>query len=187
MNEFDKIKLDWDSIDKTDVAELREFFLRYSFFTTNNMAQLIKLSARNVRKYKKQAGFGKAVVLSPLPVNIKVPIKIDLPDNWDTPEWWRENYPKYGTWTLSRATGLSRPVIRLRINKYCGGLLTHEEATLSNHPRFDKEWLTEHYITQGKSLRACSKLAGVSPDTLAGWLNRLGIRVRSQDYGPIVG
>ena len=169
-------------VDIKDAVSLRRFFNRYAFFSTNDLAMILGLCPSTIRIHKRYAGIKRANASHNKPENPSIHTHIDLPEDWDTPEWWRANYPRYGTYILRRATGLSYRTVRRRIQKHCGPLRSHREAAGSMHPCYTKEWLQEYYVDQGLSQKRCGAIAGVSDSTIRDWLVHLGFQVRSR-YG----
>lgn len=182
---IDIIRADFDAAKLS--RDYRSFFVKYMFFTTNDLSQMLGLSAKKIRVLKKGAGLGKTIIKSPKPIAISIPKILDKPDNWDTPEWWSSVYPKYGMYVLCRVTGLSKPSVRKRIKRYCGGTIPVSEAVKSKHPYANKEWLLNNYVKNNFSLFKCASLAGVSPDTIIGWLNRNEIQLKTYDNSTLVG
>ena len=75
----------------TDPKSLRRFFLRYSFFSTNDIAMVLGLSPRNIREYRNYAGIKRQTGPNTKPENPTIPVHLDLPDDWDTEEWWQSH------------------------------------------------------------------------------------------------
>lgn len=167
-------------VDVKDPKSLRRFFLRYSFFTTNDLALILKLNPRTIRTYKGRAGIKRKGGPKTKPENPQIPVHLDLPENWDTAEWWQAHYPRYGMRILTRETGLNYITVRSRVRRHCGGIRSHREATTSAHPCCTREWLQEHYIEQRLSQKQCGRVAGVSDSTIRDWLVHHGIQVRGQ-------
>ena len=169
-----------------DAPSLRRFFFRHAFFSSNDLAQILGLSAWTIRQYKKRAGIQYRNSHNKLPPNLQLPVHLDLPGGWDTAEWWRAHYPRYGMHILVRETGLGYRTVRRRVQKHCGGIRSHQEATHPTHPCCNEEWLREHYIDQGLSQKRCGVIAGVSDYTIRNWLVRYGIQVRGHYGGSLL-
>jgi len=173
-------------VDIKDAKSLRRFFLRYSFFSTNDMALILGLSPWSIRTYKRRAGIKRKGGPKTKPKNPQIPVHLDLPENWDTAEWWRAHYPRYGMYILTRETGLNYHTVRRRVRRHCGGIRSYREAANSDHSYCTKEWLQEHYINQGLSQKRCGVIAGVSDSTIRDWLVRFGFQVRGQYGGSLL-
>jgi len=183
----DQIREEFDRIDIKDKKAMRRFFLRYSFFSTNDLALILDLSPRTILEYKRNCDLRRKGGPKQRPVYPRIPTDIELPENWDTPEWWRAHYPKYGMYILTKVTGLNYHTVRKRVSRYCGGIRSYREAMASDHPCCNEEWLREHYIERELGQKACARLAGVSDSTLRGWLVRFGIQVRGSYGGSVLG
>lgn len=169
-----------------DTKSLRRFFLRYSFFSTNDMALLLGLSPWTIRIYKRRAKIRRKGGPNTKPENPQIPVHLDLPEDWDTSDWWRKHYPRYGMGILTRETGLNYHTVRKRVRQHCGRIRSQQESTDSSHPCCTREWLQEHYINQGLSQKRCGRIAGVSDSTIRDWLVRLGFQVRGLYGGSLL-
>jgi len=168
-------------IDLFDAKALKTFFVRYKYFTTNDLAQILSYSSRQIRCFKTRANVTNSRKTSPSK-NIEIPTNIKLEQGWDCLEWWRKHYPKYGSITLAKITGLSPSTVRRRLRKYGIEIMSHE---VPDSPYYNYEWLYKHYVTLDWGLIRCGKAAGVSPDTISSWLNSHNIQVKGR-YGPSV-
>lgn len=185
---MDQIREEFDKrVDINDGKSLKRFFMRYSFFSTNDIALVLGLSPRTIRVYKRNAGIRRNGGPDTKPKNPNTPVRLDLPENWDTAEWWQRHYPRYGMYILTRETGLNYHTVRRRVNKHCGGIRSYRDATASNHPCYNKDWLQEHYVDQKLTQKQCGKIAGVSDSTIRNWLVRLGFQVRGHYGSSILG
>lgn len=92
-----------------------------------------------------------------------------------TKEGFQELHNKYGVAKIARMAGLSKKTVKK---------IKYRHDVVS--PRRDKhlpkdsecnclEWLVEHYVKKKLSLKKCSKLAGVAPNTIRSWLINHGI------------
>jgi hypothetical protein len=172
-------------LDRRDQEELSRFFLRYKFFTTNDLAQILSMSSRHIRRLKTIAKVTNSRGTSP-PQKVRIPPDIQLEPNWDREEWWRRYYPKYGCRVLARATGMSMRTVMKHLRKFGITIRTDVSPSLSSHPCCNYEWLQKHYNELDLGLVRCAEIAGVCPDTISGWLNAYKIQVKSR-YGPSVG
>ena len=171
------VRNDFAAADKTDKIVLFDFFHKYLYFSTYDLAVILRTTPKRIRNLKAIAGI-KREGKGPLPSNIRVKIEIELPPNWDTAEWWRAHYPKYGTFVLARVTGLNLMTVRKRLRKHDIRIRSKREAEQSKHPYCTEAWLVKYYYEEDLSLRACAKLAGISTDTLRGWLVRFGLQTK---------
>jgi hypothetical protein len=161
--------------------EYREFFLKYVYMTTNDLCNILGVATRALRGKKSKAG------LVPYKRKVKAIVipKEDPPPFEDTPEWWAANYPKYGKLKLAEASRLNPHTVVRRINMYAGGIRPYAEQVRSKHPCNNEEWLRENFEKHG-SVNKLAKLAGVSWDAMADWLNHAGIRLNGRS-NPILG
>jgi hypothetical protein len=167
-------------LDRYNPEKLSRFFIRYKFFTTNDLSQILSLSSRNIRRLKTRAKVTDGRKTSP-PKDLITKPDVQLEPGWDCAEWWRRYYAKYGKRILSKITGLSKQTVRRKLRKY-----NIESRKSSRHPYNNYEWLQKHYVELDWGLIRCGKAAGVSPDTITGWLNANKIQVKGR-YGPSVG
>jgi len=173
-------------VDIYNKKSLFRFFMRYAFFSTNDLALILGLSPGTIQEYKRYAGIKRKDGPYHKPVNHNIPVHLDLPENWDTPEWWRAHYPRYGMYILTRETGLNYNTVRRRVRQHCGRIRGHKEAVQPDHPCCNKDWLRKHYINQGLNQKQCGLLAGVSDSTIRSWLVRLGFQVRGHNGGSLL-
>ena len=169
------IRDDFAALDKTDKLSLWNFFRKYLYFSTYDLAIVLKTTAKRIRQLKAIAGIrreGKTTI----PTYVQQRVEIELPPDWDTAEWWRAHYPKYGTSILARVTGLNLLTVRKRLRKHGIRILSKRESELSKNPLCTEAWIRKHYYDEGLSQRACAKLAGISTDTFRGWLIRFGLQ-----------
>ena len=68
-------------VDIHDAKLLRRFFLRYSFFSTNDMALILRLCPWTIRLYKKRAGITRKGGPKTRPENPQIPVHLYLPEN----------------------------------------------------------------------------------------------------------
>lgn len=171
-------------LDRHNPEQLRNFFIRYKFLSTCDLSQVLSMSSRHIRRLKSRAKVTYGRKTSP-PPNVKTPPDIKLEPGWDCKEWWGKHYPRYGTTVLSKITGLSVRAVLRHLRKY-GVRVRKKGESYSGHPCCTYEWLHHHYEEKRWGLVRCGSIAGVSPDTIAGWLNKHKIIVRSK-YDPFVG
>ena len=183
---YAKIKAEFDAIDRLDSESYRQFFLRYPYLSTNDLAQITDRCAATIRRRKKMAGLGSKNPPTP-PRNVRLPIIMELPCGWDTKEWWEAHYPLYGGHDLARITGLSTTTVYKKLRKHGIQIQNRVDTQKSKNPCCTEEWCREHYEKRQLSINKCSKMAGVSKETFTAWLNRFKIEVRGITYGPTVG
>lgn len=180
------IRDEYQSIDKYNKDQLTSFFLRYKYFSTNDLAQVLSLSSRYIRTLKNRAD----IIISRSGGQIhKQKRIITVPDiklepGWDCAEWWRHYYKLYGTIVLSKITHLNPKTVRSRLCKYNIKMRPVGTHPIS-HPCCNYEWLYKHYTQLNMELGTCAKEAGVSKDTITSWLNKFKIQVKTK-YGPKV-
>ena len=177
-----EIKAEFDLIDKKDAVSLRSWFEKYPFLSTNDIAMIVGLGAPKIRKLRRLAGFRENIKQ---PRYVRVPEIIDVPENWNTKEWLTEAVSKYGVPSIAKAVGRNYSTIYDKVWKWKIPKRSWLESVKSKNPCCTSEWLTEHYVERQLSAVVCSKLAGVSRDTIINWLVRFGIQVRTND--PMVG
>lgn len=172
------------SINNKDQDQLKNFFQTHSYFSTVDLASILKLSPGHIRRLKRRAGVGMGP--SPELLNrLQVPKRIVLDDILpfeDTPEWWKEHAKKYGLVKLMRASGLGRTATRKRMAKYAPATRIGKIS----HPCCTYDWLNEHYIRRKWSTDKCAELAGVTHETIVSWLTLHGIRIRRSARKPCV-
>ena len=173
-------------VDRHDPKALRKFFLLFSFFTSNDMALMLELNARTIRKLKKRAGLGRVGGPPQKPPGFNYGKIVDIPIDWYDDDSLRAAYPRFGYVAISKAVGISYTRVKQRIKKMGIGL-SYREACRSKHPCCTAEWLRKHYIEMGLTQVECAKLAGVSDCTIRDWLNFHGTQVRTHFVGPPVG
>lgn len=91
---------------------------------------------------------------------------IIVPENWRTKEWLEAQVKLFPISKIAKATGchrrtIDRLIVRLGVDHKFG---------LPVHPCDNYEWLYEHRVKQGLSLRRCAALAGLDRDTISRWL-----------------
>ena len=178
MNDYCQIiRDDFAALDRKNPQALWDFFHKYKFFSTYDLAIVLDATARTIRDLKGVSGLRREGV-GPLPSNIRLKTQVELPENWDVREWWEANYPRYGIYMLSKITGLNKLTVRKRLRRYGIKTISKKEAEFSKHPCCNVEWLKEHYYKNDMSLRACARLAGVSTDTIRGWMIAFKLQTR---------
>lgn len=179
------LRVEFTAVNVRDAASLKAWFLEHSYLTDVEHATVARCSVRNIWKWKTKLDLKK-------PSKHKMPALTEkmvrrrrvlppAPDDWRTNGWLTEQYSvnRYSIREMMRAAGITYLAMWLHLKK--GGLLarTSAEALTPKNPCCNKVWLVEHYVTQFKSVFECAKLAGVSRQTMANWLVRFLIRVRT--------
>jgi hypothetical protein len=173
-------------LDKYNSEQLGNFFVRYKFFSTNDLAQVLSLSSRYIRTLKSRTDISRTRGRKVSPKsNINIIPNIKLEPGWDCPEWWRHYYELYGMKTLAKITHLNILTVKKRLSKYNIPSKTRKSKPL-NHPCCNFEWLRKHYVELGYTIAKCARTAGVSPDTITSWLNTFKIQVKTRN-APKVG
>jgi hypothetical protein len=189
------IRDEFKLLDRYNSAQLGSFFVRYKFFSTNDLAQVLSLSSRYIRRLKERTDISRTRgrKVSPKP-NINTVPDIKLEPGWDCGDWWRHYYKLYGLRILVKITHLSMKTVMKRLRTY-NIQLRPKGSTPSNHPCRNYEWLYKHYVELDLGSVKCAKAAGVSPDTITSWLNAFKIQVKTRNapkvgktyYNPHVG
>ena len=174
-------------LNKYDPEQLKNFFLRYKFFSTNDLSQVLSFGSRYIRMLKTRTDGTDLIRTkrpSPVPKCVYIVPDIKLEPGWDCAEWWRHYYQLYGIRTLSRITHLNRRTVTKRLRKYNIPTMPRRSKHTTN-PCNNYEWLYKHYVELGQTLAMCGKIAGVSKDSISTWLNKFKIQVRTR-YAPKV-
>jgi hypothetical protein len=177
------IRDEFKLLDRYNSEQLSNFFLRYKFFSTNDLSQVLSLSSRYIRRLKSRTDPDRIIRTRQKhtpPKNLRVLPNIKLEPGWDCAEWWRHYYQLYGSYILVKITHLSRPTVRKRLRKYNVQIRT-KRASPINHPCYNYEWLYKHYVELSWNTARCAKAAGVSPDTIITWLNNFKIQVKTRN------
>lgn len=168
-------------LNRHNPEQLSNFFFRYKFFSTNDLAQVLSLSSRYIRMLKNRTdgtGIVRTHSRAPRPTpNIHVVPDIKLEPGWDCAAWWRHYYALYGTRVLSKITHLSREVIRGRLRRYNIPI----RQLKGFNPHCSYAWLYKHYVEFNWGLVRCANAAGVTPDTITSWLNTFKIQVKTRN------
>jgi hypothetical protein len=175
------IRDEFKLLDKRDPKQLSNFFLRYKFFSTNDLAQVLSLSSRYIRMLKTRTG--DDIVRTRQNNRPRAGVRflpiVELEPGWDCAEWWRHYYKLYGARILAKITHLSIKTVKKRIRKY--NIPRTRQAPPLTHPCCNYEWLYKHYVEMDLHLLGCAKAAGVSPDTISSWLNTFKIQVKTRN------
>ena len=172
----DVVRNDFKTVNRDDAKSLREFFLRYRFFSTSDLAQIIDVNARTVRKWKRRAGFSGPK--APPPTEPRLWPRVEWSREIDCREWWLQHYPKYGMVVLAKSCGCSINNIKIKLRRLKIPIVQRGSPTM-NHPCDTKDWCILHYCTLKLTRNKCAELAGVSRDTFSGWLDKYKIPVRT--------
>lgn len=173
----DDVRLEYSTINRKDPEILRRFFLRFSFFSTNDLAQILGYSSTYIKRLKRSVGIrGRPIHGRRI---ISYPTLITAPPNWGN-EWLRQVYPQFGLRIIARATSRTIQAIHYRLKRL--GVILPDKTSRSKHPCCNEEWLRKYYVEEEWTATQCSQLAGVSRDTICDWLNVFKIQVRSNAY-----
>jgi hypothetical protein len=167
---------EFELLDRRNSEQLGNFFVRYKFFSTNDLAQVLSLSSRYIRRLKSRTDICRTRGRKTSPQTIKTPLDMELEPGWDCEEWWRRQYQLHGVYILSRISHFSVKTVRRRLSKY--NIKTGVRSTNSCR---NYEWLHKHYVELDQNVVTCAKLAGVSPDTITTWLNNFKIQVKTRN------
>lgn len=166
--------------DVKNVRSLIKFFQENEFMTNSEMAQLVNISSRTIRYWKK-----KCNIKDKMPhffIIRKGPKKpyVQVLDQkvWDNHEWFNEQYiiNDIGIRTLSKMINKDFHFIWNRLRRY--NIKTKPRS--SQNPCCTFEWCDEHYNIYGYSIRKCAKLAGIHPYTFVDWLIKFKIHIRDK-------
>jgi hypothetical protein len=172
-------------LDRRNPDQLSNFFVRYKFFSTNDLAQVLSLSARYIRRLKTKTDITRTRYKHRIVPRVSVLPDIKLEEGWDCAEWWRHYYQYYGVRILSKITGFSIPTVWRKLDKH--NIPTRPKGKkLPMNPCCNYEWLYKHYVEMHWTLPECAKVAGVSYHSIETWLNNFKIQVRTRN-APKVG
>jgi hypothetical protein len=179
------VRDEFQLLDKRNPDQLSNFFIRYRFFSTDDLAQVLSVSGRYIRKMKNRTDIKRTTYKRQITKTIKTLPDIKLEPGWDCAEWWRHYYRIYGVRMLSKITHFSIPTVWRKLHKH--NIPIHPKGKrLSANPCCNYEWLNEHYVEKHWTIPNCAKAAGVSNDSITTWLNRFKIQVRTRN-APKVG
>jgi hypothetical protein len=111
------------------------------------------------------------------------PVEIVPPEIWKyNKPWWLENYAKYGIPKLAKMIGKRQGAVIDHL-RYLGIPRNTTRRRFPENPCCNKDWLEEHYIIRGKTLRECAELANVNAYTIYNWLATFSLLIReSSEY-----
>jgi transposase-like protein len=114
---------------------------------------------------------------------------------WDNPGWFYQKYvvEELGVHALAKMIDRDIKIVLSRLKRFGIQTRTTQEAVKSKNKCCTREWLEEHYVIYGYSLRKCAELAGVNRYTIYNWLVKYNIYIRdrydavSGELGPSYG
>jgi len=190
-------------VNPTDPDSLKEFFTAFRGLSNPELAILAGRTPDTIRKWRKKCD--EEIYRDPFvewrSKQVKqVKPKITRPELWDCAEWFKEQYEKKGRGvaTISGIINKNPKFTYYRLKKYGVKIRSYKEATKSDNPCCDEDWLYYHYSRREEylkwckknhvdtdkhggmalPLRECAELAGVVPYTITNWLTRFKIRIR---------
>jgi hypothetical protein len=163
-----------------DRRSLRLFFEENEYMTNFEMAQLVNVNPRTIRRWRNKCGH-KLHRPRHFYLNRKGIRPIELIHDqkvWDNREWFYEKYVKQdiGISILARMTGKDHHFIWKRLRRYDIQI----KPRASNNPCCTRDWCVENYEIIGYTLRKCAEMAGVNPYTFMDWLVHFGIHIRDR-------
>lgn len=190
-------------VDPTDPESLKEFFKEFKGLTNAELAILAGRTIDTVRDWRKKCN--KEIQRDPFikwrsgQIKKAKPV-IVRPEAWDCAEWFKEQYEEkeHGTRVISSIIRKNLKFTYYRLKKYKVKIRSNREATKSDNPCCDEDWLHYHYARREDYLEWCKKnktesdefggmalpltecaeLAGVVPYTITNWLTRFKMRIR---------
>lgn len=173
-----------------DKQDWRAFFRQNKYHTTMEQAQLAGVSIRTIQRWKKKTGIlgkgnGWGNHHEERPFNgvrhKKLAVQ-SIPRELLTEKWLRETYEErgIGIHTIARMVNRDIATVRGQLRRFNIPMRKHSQAVRSTNPCCTREWLEEHYVVLGKSIRACAQLAEVSRYTIYNWLVKFSIPIRDK-------
>ena len=170
--------------DINDKIKLKIWLEQHPDLSTYDLVMLTGKSPSTIRNWKKK--FGLKMKDSPFRsfkhsyVKREVEVIADQ-SIWDNKEWFHKKYEdeRNGAPTIARMIDRSIVLVVGRLKRYGIKMRQHSDAVKSDSKFCSKEWLLEHYVTQGWSLKKCADAAGVVPYTIYNWLVKFGVEPRS--------
>lgn len=170
-------QLEFASIDKSNPDQLKNWFIKYRYLSTNDHAQIAQKSTWYIRKLKRLAGLTtKSPTKKPIPKPIYFPSSIVVATDWDTEAWLSKAINIYTISAIAKACGVSPRTIRRRVKYYSISKIAKPRI---KNKCFTKEWCYLHYIKLGWNQTKCAQKAGICQQTFVNWLNYFNIPVRT--------
>ena len=164
-------------------AAWQAFFNRYSGLRTLELASIAGKDGGEIFNWRTKCGIpaGKKIkifkwdhlkkykrpeIIKPLPREV-----------WDNKEWFENKYLKEGESInfIAKMIGIDRPCIYVKFKKW--GIPFRGKKPLNKC--CTRDWLYSHYVVQKLSLDKCGKLAGVKKMTIARWLAKYQLPIRT--------
>lgn len=169
---------------RIDIDKLKKFFEDNKLCGNHELARMAKVRLPQITEWKKLCGIHKPRknfrfpgIYKPAARNVE-----RLPEgfNWDNPEWFREQYEvkRFGVNSICKMTGKNPGFIYRRLKRYEIKIRNTTTSRLSQNKYFNKEWLIQHIINEGMTLKTVAKIAGVRMLTVQNWLVRFDIQTR---------
>ena len=158
-----------------DVKSLRQWFDDHSYLTDHEHAAVAGVSETTIGRWKSRVDRSGGIRSIPRPIQIpRMPV-IQVPPDWRLREWLGVQVTRHGVRQVARAVGRSRACIRKLVTRL--GIPPHQVRSF--HPCCARHWLWERYSRRGWSLARCAAAAGVSRQSIARWLTRFLIPIRT--------
>jgi hypothetical protein len=166
------------TVDTRDPTDLQRWFADRPYPGADH-ARIAGVSLKTVRRWKDAAGLPRGKQRPP-GWRRQPKAALAAPPDWSSGSWLADQYAAgHSIRDLARAIQRSYTATRRRLRRSGTYLRSVREATGSRHPCCNRTWLLLHYVTEFLSITRCARLAGVSTCTMAGWLIRHEIRIRS--------
>jgi hypothetical protein len=167
----------FSAVNTRDPTDLQRWFADHPYPGADH-ARVAGVSLKTVRRWKDMAGLSRGKQRPPgwrRPPKAAILAPLDWSSGWLAHQYAAGHSIRH----LARAIQRSYTATRRRLKRSGVNLRSAREATGSGHPCCNRAWLVLHYLTEFLSLTRCARLAGVSTCTMAGWLIRHEIRIRS--------
>ncbi len=183
-----ELKKEFATVDISRNSELRAWFAKHPYLTTNDMMRIANICLKTVCVWRHRIGWKPAVLNKNLVVP-KPPLRKSAiptaPPDWDV-AWLIKMYQDgYSLPQLARSVSRSIFLIKRTLKRHIK-LRDVKDSVRSTHPCRTLQWVFEHYVNQCLSQKQCARLAGVSRYTFSTWLNFFKIRVRSHTEQTLV-
>lgn len=169
--------------DGSNLCSLRVFFEQNRFLTTSELAILAERSMETVRLWRRRCGLPNKAKpnFGPCVLPIRQEVEFVGRDGLDDPVWLRQKYEAEhcGLGIIARMCGCGRKQVLARLRLFNIPTRPFADVVGSRHPCCTRDWLDQHYVVEGLTLRECAELAGVNPYTIIRWLAKFGIPTRT--------
>lgn len=180
---YRELRKEYAKIDTSDLQSIRDWFDKYHYLTTSELARVAGKSRWHIRYLRRKAGIKISSRTTSIKPKRQLPSisYIEVPPDWRTNKQWLtwacRNHPIVA---IARAAGCSKPTLYKYIRK--NGVVYPRGQIQRKNPCFNKGWLYKHYVDMGLNQPQCAKLAGVTVETIGCWLIQSGITTRRSFY-----